>query len=31
MSIVFCLFENYFDDERKFLYRLNVPLYEIKN
>ena len=31
MSNVFCLFENYFDDECNFLYKLYVPLYEIKN
>ena len=30
MSIVFCLFENYFDDERNFLYKPYVPLSEIK-
>ena len=31
MSIMFCLFENYFDDECNFLYKLYVPLYETKN
>ena len=30
MSIVFCLFETYFDFECNFLYKLYVPWYEIK-
>ena len=31
MSYVFCLYENVFDFECNFIYKLQAPLYETKN